>query len=506
MDCLLVRSFFVEGFLTFSIILQLLFNSFTLKNLKYNFPVFNKELFIQTIFILLCLLFILLNINLETFFYNFLFINNSSIYLFKIIILIFCIFAIIIAYRSSLSQKINNLEFLTIVLLILFSSFLLISSYDLLSVYLALEMQSLCFYALASFKKDSAASVESGLKYFLLGSIASCFFLLGISLLYGCFGTLNLNDLIVLLSFNVDNDFYKLNVLVFGACLLIISVFFFKVGAFPFHWWQPDVYEGAPLASTIILVMLPKIVFFGFLVKYIFLFIEHFGILKDFFLISGILTIFFGAFFAMQQKRLKRFFIYSSIAQIGFLVILLLTDFVDGYSFLYFFLIIYLVSSTVIWIFYSVLFSARTKISAFENKFNSQIFLTSLANLFKKNKSWSFVFLVVFFSLAGIPPLGGFLAKMFVLFELLKNSYTFSTVIIVLISVLSVYYYIRVVKILFFETTKKSSNSLGLIEDNFIASLEYLLVSGGVVFMSILVLSPNLLLLFSQKLSLCLIC
>lgn len=267
MDCLLVRSFMAEGFLTFSIIMQLLVNAFIVKNLNYNFPTFNKELFQQTIFILVCLLCIVLNLNIETFIYNYLFINNSSIYFFKVIILIVSLLTTIVIYRSNIFQNINNLEFSSLLLIVLFSSFLLISAYDLLAVYLVLEMQSLCFYAFASFKRNSAASTEAGLKYFILGSLASCFFLLGLSIIYGCFGTLNLNDLLILSSFTFDNNFYALNTLLFFAFLTVICVFLFKLGVFPFHWWQPDVYEGAPLSSTIIFVLIPKLVFFLFFNK-----------------------------------------------------------------------------------------------------------------------------------------------------------------------------------------------------------------------------------------------
>jgi NADH-quinone oxidoreductase subunit N len=502
MDCLLVRSFMAEGFLTFSIIMQLLVNAFIVKNLNYNFPTFNKELFQQTIFILVCLLFIVLNLNIETFIYNYLFINNSSIYFFKVIILIVSLLTTIVIYRSNIFQNINNLEFSSLLLIVLFSSFLLISAYDLLAVYLVLEMQSLCFYAFASFKRNSAASTEAGLKYFILGSLASCFFLLGLSIIYGCFGTLNLNDLLILSSFTFDNNFYALNTLLFFAFLTVICVFLFKLGVFPFHWWQPDVYEGAPLSSTIIFVLIPKLVFFCFLTKYIYIHINNFGIIRDFFLISGILTVSVGSVFAIQQKRLKRLYIFSSIAQVGFLVIILVTDFLEGYAFLYFFLFVYLNSSSLIWIFYSVLLDSMTKVKVFKSQGTEQILLSSLSNLFKKNKIWSFIFLVTFFSLAGIPPFAGFLAKFFVLFELLKNSYNFSTIFLTLISALSVYYYIRIVKILFFEPSKKVVNSLSLIFNGAIINLEYLIVSIGLIFLTALFINPKILMLIAQKLAL----
>jgi NADH-quinone oxidoreductase subunit N len=347
--------------------------------------------------------------------------NKEAIYLFKVFIFLLSIVTCILLFRSNITNLINDIEFFSLIILIVLSSCLLISAYDLISIYLVLEMQSLCFYAIASFKRNSAASVESGLKYFILGSVTSCFFLLGASMLYGCFGTLNLIDLIYLFSFNLNNDLYYTNNLIFISVLIILFVFFFKISIFPFHWWSPDVYEGAPLSSTIILALLPKVIFFAFIIKWCFIISHQFFLIKKICLFLGLLTIIFGSFFAIKQTRLKRFILFSSITQFGFLVLMLVSNYFDGYAYIYFFLIIYFVSSTVVWSIFNILLNANNNIFNFLNISKISILIGSLNNLMSKNKYWAFVFFILFFSLAGIPPLGGFLAKFLIFLELLKR-------------------------------------------------------------------------------------
>lgn len=500
MDCLLIRSFFSEIFLTFSFIFQLIYNSYVIKSIKYHLPILTKEFVLQILYCLIILIIISLISNFGIFFFNFLFLNNDSTFFFKVFIFILSFITCIIIYRTNIIFNINEIEFFSLIFLIILSSCLLISSYDLLSIYLALEMQSLCFYALSSFKRNSAASVEAGLKYFIFGSIASCFFLLGSSILYGVFGTLNLIDLIFLFSSNLNNDFIHLNTIIFFSLLLILFVFFFKISIFPFHWWSPDVYEGSPLSSTIIFILLPKIIFFGFIFKWCFIFFEYFFLIKEFCLILGILTVFFGSIFALKQIRLKRFFIFSSIAQVGFLILILITQYLDGYIFIYFFLIVYLVSSVVIWSIYNILVNSTNTVAIFLNIPKSSIFIINLKNFFIKNKYWSLIFFLIFFSLAGIPPLGGFMAKFLIFLELLKNFNFFSTFFLIVLSSLAVYYYIKIIKIIFFESTIQSSNILCIITNKFISNNEYLIITISLLVIILICIFPNIFLLFSNKL------
>jgi len=297
MECLLTHSFFLELFLVFTFLFQLLYNSYILQNIRYHLPLLNKELIFQTLYYLLILMFLGLISKFGVFFINFLFLNKEAVYFFKIFIFILSFIISILIFRSNITSLINDIEFFSLIFLIILSSCLLISAYDLISVYLALEMQSLCFYAITSFKKNSASSVEAGLKYFIIGSVASCFFLLGASLLYGCLGTLNLMDLIFLFSFNLNNDLFYINTLIFISVLIILFVFFFKISIFPFHWWSPDVYEGAPLSSTIILALLPKPILFAFIIKWCFIIMHHFFLIKKICLFFWVFDYSFWIFF-----------------------------------------------------------------------------------------------------------------------------------------------------------------------------------------------------------------
>jgi NADH-quinone oxidoreductase subunit N len=198
-------------------------------------------------------------------------------------------------------------------------------------------MQALCFYILASFKRNSAFSTESGLKYFISGAFISCIFLLGASLLYGALGTLNLNYINLLLSFPFENELKNLQHFIILGSLCIIITLCFKISVVPFHFWSPDVYEGSPLSSTIIFSVLPKIIIFTFLIKWIFSISNIFFFIKELFLILGILSVFLGTFFSLKQKKIKKLIIYSSIAQIGFPVAALGSNLFDSYVFIFFF-------------------------------------------------------------------------------------------------------------------------------------------------------------------------
>lgn len=505
MECLLTHSFFLELFLIFTFLFQLLYNSYIVKNIKYHLPLLNKELIIQTLYCLLILIVIALFSNFGVFFMNFLFLNKESIYFFKIFIFILSIIVSILIFRSNATNLINDIEFFSLIFLIILSSCLLISAYDLISVYLVLEMQSLCFYAISSFKRNSAASVESGLKYFILGSVASCFFLLGASILYGCFGTLNLIDLIYLFSFNLNNDLLYINNLIFISVLIILFVFFFKISIFPFHWWSPDVYEGAPLSSTIILSLLPKVIFFAFIIKWCFIIASQFFLIKQICLFFGLLTIIFGSFFAIKQTRLKRFILFSSITQFGFLVLMLVSNYFDGYVFVFFFLIVYFLSSTIVWSIFNILLNSNNKIVIFLSISKVSILIGSLKNLMLKNKYWAFIFFILLFSLAGIPPLGGFLAKLLIFLELLKNFNFFFTFFLIILSSFSVYYYIKIVKVIFFEPTLKISNAFCLVNNKSLSNLELWLISISIITLILTCVFPNIILFIANKLSLGLI-
>lgn len=459
MDAIILKSFLPEIFFSLCILIQLIFNARIINNLTYNFPIVDKEAFNQTFFILACLFLLLSNVKIEGFFSNFLFVNDSGGNLLKCFLIVNCLLVLSIIYRGIVVQNLNFFEFFTLFSLSILAMLLLISSYDFISAYLVIEMQALCFYVLASFRRNSAFSTEAGLKYFISGSFISGLFLFGCSLLYGALGTLNFNSLSLLLSFPLEGPFESLRYIVLAGILFILVTLFFKVAAVPFHFWSPDVYEGSPLSSTVIFAIIPKIIIFNFLLKCINAFSLFIFDFQELFILIGILSVFVGTFFAIRQKRLKRLIIYSSIAQVGFLIAALGTNSIDGFVSVYFFLFIYIITSILIWSYITQFYGSQKEVSVFENKGLTSIFLSNLSGYFKLDKLAAFSFVLIFFSVAGVPPLSGFLSKILVIFGLITSNFLVSSCIIIIISAISVFYYIRIIKIIFFEVKDLKMNN-----------------------------------------------
>lgn len=468
MSTILFKTFIPEFFFSVSILIQILFNTNTIVNYKINFPVLNKELFGQILFVFISLFCIYINLKIDIISYNFFLINTSNEYSIKAIYIILCILSFISVWRGFLIQKLNFFEFFVVMMVSVLSFLLLLNSLDLISVYLIIELQALCFYILSCFTRKSSFSTEAGLKYFISGAFISGFYLFGCSLIYGCLGTLNLNLVNLLLTYTLPNN---LNFIVLIGILLITVTFLFKVSAVPFHFWSPDVYEGAPLSSTIIFSILPKFILFTFLIKWFSSLAFFFNITKYLLVMTGLSSVFLGTFFAIKQKRIKRIVIYSSIAQIGFLLLGLSTNTMEGFASVYFFLTIYLITSILIWNFISLFYNFQKKINKFNSEILSPIYLSNLSNFFENNKLWAVLLTFIFYSLAGIPPFIGFLSKLFIIYGLVQVKSFFTVVALIFISIISIFYYVRFIKLLFFENTKLSFNSIKyqtVFKENFI--------------------------------------
>lgn len=449
MAFIVFKSFIPEFFLSFCILFQLVYNALIV-NVDNKYPILTKEMFLQTGFILVCLVLLFTNLNCEAFFSNFLFLNDSSTIIMKLFVSISGLCIVPVISQNFSLQKLNFFEYFSIYLLALLALLLLISAADMLSAYLVIEMQALCFYVLASFNRNSAFSIEAGIKYFLSGSFISGIFLAGCSILYGLVGTLNFNHLNLLLSLPMDtNTFFWYGLLV--ANVLIVITFLFKLAVVPFHFWAPDVYEGSPLASTIIFSILPKIslvyIFIKWLLCLSYLFTDIFIILEY----IGLSSIFIGAIFALRQRRLKRLMIYSSISQLGFIIIALSNLSLNSLSSVFFFLVIYILSGIVFWSNLSSFYNFQKRIRVFYKEEISTIFLASLSNFFTLNKAWCVSLLILFFSLAGLPPFSGFFAKVFVIASIIDSNNVGLGFIALMLSTLSAFYYLRFLKVVFFE-------------------------------------------------------
>merc|ERR1712146_413609 len=345
----------------------------------------DRETFWQTSFILGCVIFLLFNLKIEGMFSTFLFLNDESGRIVKIIFLLSSIIGLFTIFKSFSLQNLNFFEYFSIFLLSVLALMLLVSCSDLISAYLVIEMQALCFYILASFRRDSAFSTEAGLKYFISGAFISGVFLFGASLIYGGLGTLNFNHINLLLSFPLDNEFSHLKIIVLIGILLVTITLLFKVAAAPFHFWSPDVYEGSPLSSTIVFSIVPKIIIFSFFIKWTLVISTMFDDIKNVFVLVGVISVFFGTFFALKQKRIKRLIIFSSIAQVGFLVAALSTNSVEVFLLFIFFLVIYILTSILVWNHFTLFHSFQKRIQQFNGKMVTPLFLSSLSNFFKFN-------------------------------------------------------------------------------------------------------------------------
>lgn len=455
MDILTFKIFLPEIFFSLIILFQLLYNIKIINKFTYNYPIIVKEVTSQVFLIIIFVLLLLYNLKIEGFFANFLFSNDETTRLLKFFLLFFSLLILKVITQSFYIQKLNFFEFFSLYLLSILSLMLLICADDLISVYLVVELQALCFYIFASFKRNSAFSSEAGLKYFIIGSLISGFLLFGISLIYGTTGCLSLNNLNLLMSFEitVENAYFK-SVLMFGF-LCVFFTFLFKLACAPFHFWAPDVYEGAPLSSTIIFSILPKIAIFSFLIKFLssigFIFLEF----QTAFLFLGAFSMLIGTLFAISQKRVKRLVIFSSIAQIGLIVVAVCLNSLNGFMASYFYLFNYLISSVAVWSLIVHTYSSNYYINFFYFRDITILFLTSISQFFNNNKLFALFFVILFFSIAGIPPLLGFLAKILILVELARSNYMFMLIFLLIISAVSVFYYIRIVKVVFFEPNTK---------------------------------------------------
>lgn len=368
----------------------------------------------------------------------------------KIFILV--VFSVILAasYNWMKYSSLKNFEMIMLFLLSIFGSFLMISSYDFFMLYLAIELQSLCFYILAALRTQSIFSVEAGIKYFILGSFSSGLLLFGISFVYGFAGMLNFSELALLL---VP---YNLNLVVSDGIIMgivfITIALLFKLGAVPFHMWLPDVYEGSPSIVTMFFITIPKI---SLIFVYIKLYHNLLGNLEIYwswiFLICGLLSLFLGSFAALYQYKLKRLIAYSTISHVGFLLIGLSLNSFLGYLAVLFYLIVY--------VFIVLGFFLSIVLTRYSSDFTLLKTLDELRFLFNFNAFFVFLFSLVVFSNAGIPPLVGFFSKLFIMASLVQAKMYAILFFIILISVVSTVYYIRLIHMLFFSLSSKFEKS-----------------------------------------------
>jgi NADH-quinone oxidoreductase subunit N len=475
-----------EFFLTTIILFLLLFGIFY-KNTKNN----QNNLIIKTlndliILLLLLLLLLTFNINVKNFlpiFNGTLVIDNLSLFI-KIILISTTIICFLIQKNYIIQQKIFSYELNILILISLLGLMLLISSNHLIILYLAIELQSLSFYILTASQKKSALSIEAALKYFILGSIASSFILFGSSIIYGTLGTLNFSDIFLILSnLNYQENLNIIYSTIYGFIFILIGLLF-KLGAAPFHFWLPDIYEGAPNNITTFFAIVPKIAFIGLLIRFVFnIFSDISYFFEIFFYICSFSSMFVGALIALQQKKIKRLLAYSSISHIGFILIGFTSNLLNNIPYILLYIIIYIIMSINLWTSYISLNINKKPIK----------YLTDLSSLSNFNILLSFIIILNLFSMAGIPPLAGFFSKLFIFISAFKAKYYGLVFISIIFSIISSFYYLKIIKIIFFE---KISKKLFIGQISKIKSIILILNSS---FILLFFLFPNIILIKLNK-------
>ena len=326
----------------------------------------------------------------------------------------------------------------------------MVSSNDLILFYLGLELQSLSLYILATIDRDNLRSTESGIKYFVLSALSSGLLLYGCSLLYGFTGSTNF-DLIA-------NMLNKENTGAVFAMVFILVGLAFKVSAVPFHMWTPDVYEGAPTSITSYFAVVPKIAGLALLIK--FMFIPFSNILLEWqtiIIFISIGSMILGAVAAMVQKNMKRLLAYSSIGHIGYALAGVATGVVSGYESAIIYISIYVIMNIGA---FSCLYLLKK-----DGQYKESI--SDLSGISKKHPLLSISLLIILFSLAGIPPLGGFFAKFYVFMAVIEQQMYTLAVIGLLTTVMSAFYYLKIIKTIYFDeninTFEKVKNKMAQI-------------------------------------------
>jgi NADH-ubiquinone oxidoreductase chain 2 len=411
------------------------------------------------------------------------------------------LFSKLIYYETLILNKMGEqykiIEYSLIILFVVTGAIFLVSTSDLVSIFLSIELQSYGLYLLSTIYRDSESATSGGLMYFLLGGLSSCFILLSTSLLYANSGTTNLDSLYIITSIsnvskdNVTSLLYWYKSYYIHISLLFMSVgFLFKVSAAPFHFWSPDVYDAIPTIVTTFVAIIAKISIFIFLLELV-----HYTSKSMFdmdfswtmsLLFSSLLSLIIGTIVGLTQSRIKRLFAFSTVSHVGFILLALSIHSVESTQAFIFYLMQYSISNlnafmliiAIGYTLYSYVYKVE-KNQENEEKNNLQDVNNSPIQLIDQLKGYYYInpvlslsLAITLFSFAGIPPLIGFFGKQMVLSAAIDNGYIFMSLVAILTSVISAVYYLAIIKQIFFDkpdyvvnTELKDFNADGLITD-----------------------------------------
>ncbi len=366
------------------------------------------------------------------------FVRDSYGNFIKILILLGSIFVL---YSSQLFIKENNIskfEYPIIILLAILGMFFMVSSNDLILFYLGLELQSLALYILAAIDRDNTRSTEAGVKYFVLSALSSGLLLYGCSLLYGFTGSTNFE----IINSQIDPDSTGS---IFAMVFILVGLAF-KVSAVPFHMWTPDVYEGSPTSVTSFFSVVPKVAGLAVIIR--FMQTPFANILVEWqsiIIFISVASMILGAVAAIGQNNIKRLIAYSSIGHIGYALAGVATGTISGYKSSIVYITIYVVMNIGV---FACIFLMKK-----DGKYTEEI--KDLSGISKRHPLLAISFLIILFSLAGIPPLGGFFAKFYVFMSVIESEMYVLAIIGLLTTVISAFYYLRIIKIIYFDNLIK---------------------------------------------------
>jgi NADH-quinone oxidoreductase subunit N len=354
----------------------------------------------------------------------------------KIIILVGLIGALLMSYAALRAEMIARFEYPVLVILSGVGMMLMVSSHHFLMLYVALELSSLALYVLAAFRRQALLSAEAAMKYFILGALSSGMLLFGISLIYGFTGTVAFDGIHRFLAAQTETP----PGVVVGMAFVLAGLAF-KISAVPFHMWVPDVYQGAPSPVTALFAMVPKIAALALLIRVLFhpfgtMVVEWQGIV----VMMAVASMVWGAFAAVRQTNIKRMLAYGSIANMGYALIGLVVVTPAGIAATMMYMVIYLVMTAGA---FAVLLTLRRDQNQIED-------IRDLAGLSKNQPIMAYALALMMFAMAGLPPLAGFFGKLVIFNEAVGAGYYTLAVVGVLASVVAAYYYLNVIRMMFF--------------------------------------------------------
>ena len=369
--------------------------------------------------------------------FNGLFVMDAFGVFMKVLILVAAALSVLLALGFNEREKMARFEFPVLMLFATLGMLMMVSANDLISLYVGLETQSLALYVIAAFRRDNTKSSEAGLKYFVLGSLSSGMLLYGASMVYGFAGTTSFDKIAALFA----SGAYPSAGVIIGL-VFVVAGLAFKISAVPFHMWTPDVYEGAPTPVTAFFAAAPKVAAIALITR---LLIEPFGHLahqwQQIIIVSSILSMALGSFAAITQSNIKRLMAYSSIGHVGYALVGLAAGTEQGVRGVLIYMAVYIVMNIGT---FAVILCMKQQGRMVEE-------IKDLAGLSRTNPLLAGAMAVFMFSMAGIPPMAGFFSKLYVFLAAIEAQLYTLAVIGVLTSVVGAFYYLRIIKIMYFD-------------------------------------------------------